>query len=328
MAGVGVVVIGRNEGERLRRCLQSLDPTQLPVVYVDSGSNDGSLELARSLGADVVALDLSTPFTAARARNEGLACLLQRRPDVDFVQFADGDCEVAAAWLEHATRFFVENPKAAVACGRRRERHPEHSVYNRLCDIEWDTPVGPALACGGDALMRVEAFRQVGGFNPAIIAGEEPELCVRLRQQGWTIHRLDAEMTLHDAAMTSVRQWWRRQVRCGFAYALGAHLHGRPPERHYIRERQRLLLWGFLFPIVLLAAAWPTWGLSLLGFLAYPIQALRIARTACRTRGRSRRDALAFGIACTASKLPEFVGWCRFQLARLRGRTMTIIEYK
>ena len=65
----GAVVIGRNEAERLRHCLNSLLGGGLTIVYVDSDSVDGSAALARSLGAEVVQLDLSRPFTAARARN-------------------------------------------------------------------------------------------------------------------------------------------------------------------------------------------------------------------------------------------------------------------
>jgi GT2 family glycosyltransferase len=324
-ANIGVVVIGRNEGERLRRCLASLDPAALPVVYVDSGSTDGSVGLARSLGVEVVELDLAVPFTAARARNAGFERLTQSRPDVEFVQFVDGDCEVAAGWLVNAAVALADDPKLAVVCGRRRERHPEASVYNRLCDIEWDTPVGEALACGGDALIRVAAFCEAGGFDPAVIAGEEPELCLRLRRAGWKIRRLDAEMTLHDAAMTRLGQWWRRTVRAGYAYSLGAWMHGRSPERHYRRERRRVVIWGFLIPVLLLAAAWPTWGLSLLGFLLYPLQIVRVAR---KVRGRPRRDALAFAASCVLGKFPEFVGLCRFTLTRLHGRQSRLIEYK
>jgi GT2 family glycosyltransferase len=325
MARIGVVAIGRNEGERLRNCLLALDPHAVPVVYVDSGSSDGSPETARSLGATVVELDLATPFTAARARNAGFDRLTEINPELDFVQFVDGDCEGAAGWLETAARFLTQTPKAAVACGRRRERYPNQSIYNRLCDIEWDTPIGETTACGGDAMMRVTALREVGGFDPSLIAGEEPELCVRLRQAGWKIHRLDAEMTLHDAAMTRFGQWWKRAVRCGFAYSLGAHLHGRPPEHHYVRERRRLLFWGFLFPLALVAAAWPTNGWALLGFAVYPLQ---MARTAWRTRRRPALDALAFGVSCTVSKFPEFWGWCKFQSSRRRGGPVKIIEYK
>ena len=97
--GVGVVVIGRNEGERLRRCLESVRGAAQAIVYVDSGSTDGSVALATGLGATVVALDMRRPFTAARARNEGMRRLQAIAPDLVFVQFVDGDCEMVAGWL-------------------------------------------------------------------------------------------------------------------------------------------------------------------------------------------------------------------------------------
>lgn len=153
MSTLGLVAIGRNEGQRLHRSLNSVVGRGLTVVYVDSGSTDGSIELARSLGAEVVELDLSRPFTAARARNEGFERLSDLDPEVCFVQFVDGDCEVVEGWLEKAKQVLEQNPEVVVVCGRRRERSPESTVYNRLTDLEWDSPVGEATACGGDAMM-------------------------------------------------------------------------------------------------------------------------------------------------------------------------------
>src|SRR5690349_9304100 len=147
---IGVVAIGRNEGERLRACLVSARRDCNAVVYVDSGSSDDSLSLARSLGVHVVELDLSIPFTAARARNEGFAKLKQVDPQIEFVQFVDGDCEIIAGWIERARTQLAAMPKAAVVCGRRRERFPDASIYNRLCDMEWNTPIGQTKSCGGD----------------------------------------------------------------------------------------------------------------------------------------------------------------------------------
>jgi GT2 family glycosyltransferase len=267
------------------------------------------------------------PFTAARARNAGFEKLLAADPDTEFVQFVDGDCEVAAGWLELAVKTLEERPDAAVACGRRRERFPDASIYNRLCDIEWDTPVGEALACGGDAMMRVAAFRKVGGFDPGVIAGEEPELCVRLRRGGWRVYRLGAEMTLHDAAMTRFGQWWKRAVRTGHAYVQGRAMHGRSPDRHYVRECRRLWALGFAVPLVAVAASWPTDGLSLLLGLIYPLQVARIYRRA-RRRPLPAKHALAFAASCVLSKFPEWLGACKFRIRRLLGGPATIIEYK
>ena len=274
---VSVVIIGRNEGARLVRCLESLTSQFVQLVYVDSGSTDDSVNAAQSVGANVVALDMTVPFTAARARNEGFDRMKKLYPQTIYVQFVDGDCEVSPGWLQSAVNFLDANQGVAAVCGRRREKFPEKSVYNLLCDMEWNTPIGEAKACGGDVLMRVDAFENVNGFRPDLIAGEEPELCVRLRASGWKIWRLDQEMTLHDAAITRFGQWWKRTLRSGYAYAEGAQLHGAAPERHRVKEFRSTFIWGLGIPVTSFGLAiWlGGWGLSLL--LVYPMQIVRIA---------------------------------------------------
>ncbi len=324
---VGIVAIGRNEGERLRRCLQSVSGNAATVVYVDSASTDQSVAVARSLDAAVVELDVSVPFTAARARNAGMDQLLREIPSLQYVQFLDADTEVQDGWIEKAVHELSTRADVAVVCGRRRERFPDASIYNRLCDMEWDTPVGEAKACGGDALMRVAAFTQVNGFESAMIAGEEPELCVRLRAAGWKIVRLDAEMTLHDAAMTRFSQWWKRSVRAGHAFAEGAARHGRPPECHWVRESRSNWLWGLVIPLIASTLIYPTHALSLLVLLLYPLQVFRISRGQIR-HGASPRNARLYAFFCVLGKVPQVIGQIKYWLGRIVGRQTALIEYK
>ncbi|WP_339636433.1 glycosyltransferase [uncultured Sulfitobacter sp.] len=308
---IGAVVIGRNEGARLERSLQALAGQVAQIVYVDSGSTDGSVAAARGLGAEVVELDMKHPFTAARARNAGVAALAE---GVTLVQFLDGDCILRDGWLAAAEAHMKAHPQLAVVCGRRREEHPETSIYNSLIDAEWDTPPGEARACGGDALMRLEALRAVGGYRAEMIAGEEPELCQRLRRAGWQIWRLEAEMTWHDAQITRFSQWWRRSLRAGHAFAEGAALHGAGPDRHWVAETRRALLWGALLPAVILLLAlllpWAAVGLMLL----YPLQLLRLMR----------RGGAAWGFFTLLGKFPEALGVLKYYMRR-DGR---IIEYR
>ncbi|MHC8354595.1 glycosyltransferase family 2 protein [Pseudomonas sp. LB3P81] len=322
--GMGVVVIGRNEGLRLERCLASLVGAAEQVVYVDSGSTDDSVPMAKTLGVEVVELDMSIPFTAARARNEGFARLQYLLPAMRYVQFVDGDCEVVEGWLSRAQAFLEAWPEVAVVCGRRRERFPQRSIYNLLCDLEWDTPIGEAKACGGDALMRADAFAAASGFRADLIAGEEPELCVRLRANGWKVWRLAEEMTLHDAAMTRFGQWWRRTLRGGHAFAEGAFLHGAAPEKHWLRESRRAWFWGLGVPlatvVAMLMLGWP--GLLLL--LVYPLQVVRLARRG----GRSTRENWLLALFLVLGKFPEMLGQARFLLNRFGTGKSALIEYK
>lgn len=316
---IDAVVIGRNEGARLIACLASLRGRARRIVYVDSGSTDGSVEGARAAGAEVVALDMARAFTAARARNAGLERL--EGDGSDFVQFVDGDCTIAPGWLETAARFLAAHPEAAVVCGRRREEHPEASVYNRLCDREWDTPVGEATACGGDSLVRRAAVAAVGGFNDGLIAGEEPDLCLRLRRAGWTVWRLDAEMALHDARILRLGQWWRRSRRAGHAFAEGAHLHRAGPERHWVKETRRALIWGAGLPLAILVATLLTpW--AALAVSIYPAQMLRLA---LRDPGPGRWEVALFTVL---GKVAEAQGALDFHLRRWIGRRRGIMEYK
>ena len=325
--GLGVVAIGRNEGDRLRACLESVVGRAAVVVYVDSGSTDGSVDLARALGAEVVELDMASPFTAARARNAGIWRLTELLPEIAFIQVVDGDCEIVDGWLEGALDEIRADDNLAIVCGRRREGRPEASAYSRLCDMEWDTPIGEATACGGDALVRRTAFFDVGGYDGTIIAGEEPELCFRLREKGWKIRRIDREMTLHDAQMTRLSQWWRRAVRNGHAFAEGRDLHGDGAERYRVKEVRSILEWAVLLPVLALALAWFTWGLSLLLFGGYILLWYRV-RNARLKRGDGAANASIYARYCVLGKFPEALGVARYWIDRLLGRAPTIIEYK
>jgi GT2 family glycosyltransferase len=332
MNNLGIVVIGRNEGERLINCLKSLitefpDISNIPIVYVDSGSIDGSREAAKSLGVQVIELDLSRPFTAARGRNTGFLFLIEQYPDLKYIQFVDGDCILFSGWLEQAIKALDKNETLAIVCGRRRERFPDVTPYNRLADMEWNTPVGEATACGGDALMRVQAIKEVNGFNETLICGEEPEMCLRLRRQNWKILRLDADMTLHDAAMTKFSQWWSRMVRSGWATAEGKAMYGSAPEKYMVRQSLRNWLWAVFAPLTSLVFAWPTSGLSLLLLLGYPVLGWRIYkyRLSC---GDLPSHARLYAFFCVLGKFPEVMGEVKYGLTQWRGQQATLIEYK
>jgi GT2 family glycosyltransferase len=294
------------------------------IVYVDSGSTDGSVQWACEHGMDVVRLDISAPFTAARARNAGFRRLRQLAPNIVYVQFVDGDCELNPDWSERAVTYLDSHTDVGAVCGRRRERFPDRSIYNWLCDREWDGHAGEVRACGGDSMIRTNAFAAVGGYREEMISGEDPELCVRLRAANWRVWRLDAEMTLHDAGMTRFGQWWTRIVRSGYAFAHGAHLHGTSPERYWVWESRRAWIWGVWLPLACLIAGvtfgpwgWATW-------FIFPLQLLR--QLSRNTGSLKHRATVA--LFQLLARFPEAIGQIKFLCDRILRRRSQLIEYK
>lgn len=333
------MVIGRNEGDRLKRCLRSL-PNPASVVYVDSGSSDGSVAFASALGVKVIPLDMSQGFTAARARNAGWRAIAAEPSPTgaipDYVQFVDGDCELDAGWMATAADALDSDPRLAVVFGRRRERFPEASPFNRMCDEEWNVPIGLASACGGDAMMRLGAVRDAGGYCDELIAGEEPDLCLRLRAAGWLVRRIDAEMTLHDADIHSLSAWWRRSRRSGYAYTAHVLRHGDGSDPVWRRQVRSIGFWGFAWPLFALACflGLGVRGHSVPALLAlvalgssYALQVLRIARRRI-AGGSARATAWQYGALVMLGKFAEFGGVVRCLFDRLRHRRGALIEYK
>lgn len=320
---VGVVVIGRNEGERLRRCLGSLSTLSCPVIYVDSGSTDNSVVWAKSQGVVVLALDMGIPFTAARARNAGFKYLQDNFPNISLIQFVDGDCEININWIVTAATFLSVRLDIVCVCGRLRERFPKRSLYNQLCDTEWNRLAGAVDSCGGIAMMRIDAFERAGRFNETLIAGEEPELCVRMRAQGGQIWRLPAEMALHDADMLRFSQWWRRAMRGGYAAAEGVAMYGATPSTRYALKLSKIIFWSTALPISIVAlAAVDPWGIALVA--SYPVQIVRLSR---QRVGDDRHGWLGASFQLLAS-FSEGAGVVKYLLDRIRRRPSRLLEYR
>jgi glycosyltransferase involved in cell wall biosynthesis len=318
---VGIVVIGRNEGERLARSLDALRGTDCPIVYVDSRSSDGSVALATTCGIPVHVLDDKHPLNAARARNEGFAWLLERHPELRLVQFVDGDTALAPGWLDKAGEALHGDERLGVVAGHLGERQAGRSVFHLLAALEWRRTPGPIEATGGTFMARAGVFAEAGGFDGNVPAGEEADLCMRIRARGFEVHHVDAEMGIHDMGGIGLRMWWLRNLRTGHGYAQGAGA-GR-----YRREARSALSWGIALPVLALGCAWPTRGWSLLLLLAFPVQMARVYRAA-RVRGWTRRESRCYGFFTVLAKAPEALGVVRYAGERLRGAAPLLVRYK
>lgn len=331
---IGVVAIGRNEGKRLDRCLKSIPPETAAIVYVDSGSTDGSVALARSHGAQVVELDPSIPFCAARARNAGYERLMASSPAPNYIQFIDADCEIIENWLSLAADCLMKAPDLAIVAGWLKERSPEASIYNRLGDLEWNAVgAGAVDAVGGIFMIRREAFDSVGGFDSSVAAGEEPELCQRLSRRGWRLVRIDQDMALHDLAMMRFGQWWRRMVRNGYGSLDVATRFGIAKFRNTNRRARLWTAWLSMTLILTGVAAFNmpespgVMGLALFSFGLWPARWLRITLRTWKN-GQPLGTAMAYAYFMVISFLPQFSGQFLYWTDRWFNQPFRLVEYK
>jgi len=326
---VGIVVIGRNEGERLIDCLKSVQGVGCPLVYVDSGSVDGSAKRAQEFCETVVELDPRRAFSAARARNEGFAALMHAHPEIAFVQFVDGDCTLLPGWLERACEAVDADGARAVVIGRLVELRPEASIYNHLCALEWQSPdgeLGNSGMLGGIMFVRTSVFARLNGFNENVIAGEDSEFAVRVAGAGFKVTKISAKMATHDADIRRFGQWWRRAVRSGHAIAQRFSLSTPGVARDCARERRSVLVWGIALPLAILLLAPFTYGASLLLAAGYLVLDRRIQRYRL-AQGDSRSDARLYARFVVLGKFAEAIGLIRFHINNFAGR-FRIIEYK
>lgn len=324
---IGVVAIGRNEGGRLLDCLNSVAARDRAVVYVDSGSTDGSPDRAAALGARIVVLE-SGPFTAARGRQTGMQALLQALPDTEYVQFIDGDCTLDQVWLQRAVEELDNHTQIAAVCGRRREERTAESLWSRMIDVDWNIPPGDVPYFGGDSLCRIIAIQAVGGWDSSLIAGEEPDLSFRLQQAGYRIVRLPILQTTHDVAMSRFWQFWKRSKRGGYASLQVGWRHRKTQGgRAFMREAISGLCYGLVFPVAAVALGWLAWPLLLALIVLYGRVLVAMLKYA-RTRGCGWRDAWIYAWLTLVGKVAAGLGACKAISDLLRGDSTTLIEYK
>ena len=312
------------------RCLRSVQAVRgvrggIEIIYVDSDSKDGSAERARELGAQVIVVHPQRP-SAALGRNAGW-----RAAKAPVILFLDGDTILDPDFVVSALPL-LKDPNVAVVWGHRRELHPEASIYNRVLDLDWIYPPGPSEFCGGDALMRRAALEEVNGFDERLIAGEEPELCQRLRTLGYRIEHIDQPMTLHDLAITRWDQYWRRAERAGHAYAEVASRFRDSEHPLWSAEVHRNRIHA---GILLLAAVggigfavveknlWPLL-LPIVFYLGL------IVRTALRVEWKdpSLITRLLYGVHSHLQQIPILFGQLSYYRDRRAGRRRRLIEYK
>ncbi len=325
---LSVVVIGRNEGDRLSKCLESVKQMNFPqekteLIYVDSSSVDDSVQRAESLGAKVIQVD-SSHHTAALARNLGW-----KVAEGEFVLFLDGDTLLDRDFVAASLPKF-SHPDLGIIFGNRKEMCPKKSVYNRVLDLDWSMRMGYTDMCGGDAIIRRTVLEQVNGYNSSLIAGEEPEMCNRMQEKGVLILHLNTTMTLHDLNMTSFSAYWRRCFRTGYTYASISHLTRSRPKVLWRKNSFHNFLKGSLL-LFLFIGSLSVLKVSFIPMtLFFGILGLFVLRTAIKARSKTKDllTCLLYGVHAHFQHIPMLFGQLTFWVDKWKNKARTLIEYK
>jgi len=318
---IDVVIIGINVSSYIADCIRSVRLADYPqeritVVYVDGGSMDDSIGIAKSFDhVTVVELDDPHP-TPGRGRNAGWKALF-----APFIQFMDADTILHPDWFKRSIGR-IEG-KCVAVCGHRRERYPRKNIFHLLTEMEWHYEVGPCRYFGGEVLLKREVLEETGGFDENLVAGEDPELSYRIRQNGWEIQRLDLPMTRHDINMRHFRQYLKRAYRSGYAYAEIGLRFIRNTEKMWLKELIRVTAKA-LVPILLifggLLAGWAGTGL-LLGMIVLFRPMFSLPRLK-RTYGQTWTHTLIYAVHSAGVVFPQFFGVLRYLSGKALGRPL------
>ena len=313
-------MIGLDEAGRLAAALAALERQEVDsaeVFYVDSGSRDGSPEIARQHGVSAVLAIPRAGASAARARNAGL-----ERVSAPYVQFVDGDTVLEPGWAAEGVAALEADAGLAGVEGGLVEARPDANLYHAVCELDWAVEPGPVPYVGGNSLYRTAALREVGGFDPRMTVGEEPEIGARLRARGWRLRHLDRRMACHDLDLASFADYWRRGIRGGLACgmvvrATGGSFAGVWHERLWRTLAHAALLVAPLALGLLVLPIAPLAGLmcAALSPALFAVLTERKARTLVAA-GLPPRVARAFGAHTYFGKLPAALG---ILVASVRG---------
>lgn len=212
---IGVVVPVYNGSETICRCITGLLRSNRRIdriIVVDDGSTDGSGELARQLGVEVMRT-ADRPCGPSHARN-----VAAQQLSTDLIVFVDSDVVVDPQAVGRLTAVLEEDPDIAATFGSYDDdpdcdrvaalyanlrHHCAHQGVDREAETFW----------AGLGAIRRDAFQALDGFDESFAPPsiEDVELGVRLRQAGGHIR------TIHEALGKHLKNWtltqlWRTDI--------------------------------------------------------------------------------------------------------------------
>lgn len=203
------IVIGKNEGWRLQKCLQSVRNVvqcdhiaDWELIYVDSQSSDSSIEYAKQAGALVFLI--TGVCNAAIARNIGA-----KEAKGDILFFIDGDMEILPGFLpcvledEKTLRYpFV----SGIFNDIQHDKDWNYVSTTRRHALKEGDPDAVEITTGGLFLITHDLWNRVGGMDVRFRRSQDYDLGLRLAGQGVPLHRKSVVLANHYMQQYAIRQ--------------------------------------------------------------------------------------------------------------------------
>jgi Glycosyl transferase family 2 len=207
---IDCIVVGKNQGTTLRASLEavrncSYSQGRIHLHYIDMGSADYSLEIARSMeGVKIIALhgvNLGAAYNAA-----------WKECSSPFIQFLSADALLDPSWFEHAFSEIARDVGGVT--GRCQLTEPHGSIFNWIDTLEWrSTPPGGGI--GRHFLLRRELLQAIDGFDEHLLYGTALDFAHTAAKTEWKLRTLQAPMCQYAIGRSGFTSWWRSGVADG-----------------------------------------------------------------------------------------------------------------
>ncbi len=205
-----VIIPVYNGGDNLRRSLKSLSGSTRPpdeIIVIDDGSTDGSAELARGYGVQVLSLS-DGPQGSYVARNRGAEVA-----QGNILVFIDADVAAHPDTLARIEKYLIEYPQLDALFGSYDADPAVRTVVSRYKNlvhhyVHQHSRGEASTFWTGCGAIRREAFDELGGFDVSCRTIRDIELGGRLRRAGkqvWLCPEIQVKHLKHWKFATMIR---------------------------------------------------------------------------------------------------------------------------
>jgi glycosyltransferase involved in cell wall biosynthesis len=198
---LSIVLIGRNEEQFISKSIESaLSCRKLfpdtEIVFVDSASTDRSIEIAMNYPIRIIQLRPEWRLCVAAGRYLGFL-----HSHGEYVLFCDGDAQLEPNWVDQAIQFMDTNAEYGGVAGVLDEEYVDRygTRHGGATNVFGQNLLSVRQDCkllGGIAMYRLKAMQLAGPVNPHLPTAEDHELCMRIRNQGFKLARIQGRMAV------------------------------------------------------------------------------------------------------------------------------------